>query len=1061
VVGVPVNFKIQSLGINHIALKDLEVGDGIRASHVVATFYPDVLLLKRRLESVRATDVYVNVPEVIRDFTRPGKGKPSKVRKGQATFPPFEVGQINVFNLNVIPADSVDVRVKSVGFSYSMGGHSLRLSRADVRSFKINVLPDLEVDSAFGDMVMRKDTLYLRLSARGRYDTLPLALGDGRMALWTDRDTVVMGYDVGSFEVGGSAVDLKVVGASAEWRLRRTPGRVAFSVRNLYWQDTLEIRDLSGSLVLDSLPNLALEGVKGEVYGGRFRFNLQAESLRTFRGDVEVRGISPGGIFTVSGYTVFSVDLWDTSFIGGGRLDYLRLRVPSMEIGGVDFSVESRGLRRYDFNLLGQFVDVSGYYDVPKDEGMLTFNVEKPLRGISYDRFRLYTFSASGKVEKRRNLVRANFSDLRLWYAVYDTIRIDSVFARDLTLEVNLNDPGDTRSSGEVAVYYSQMDPAVVNMRYSYSPENFYLKGDIRTGSYGRLEVAASGRLPDSVLLHRIKYTHRTVDVSLENITFLYRDTVLLNVPENGLFGGRISGKIGLAKDSTDYRFLDYSELTLENVNPTPIVGTFFPELDVLVDALDLHVKPVGTLSEAEATGRIGVRAFSYGDVQIDSVRSEFRVGRDVIGVNDSYVWIEDSPIEIEVGRYYLPNRTLYVFARTENFPTDRFVPFLLPDSSRLTFELSVSGRVDSPKVLGFLFWTAKGIDLNGNFVKDPKVYAVAEGDRILFPSLKDTNVARLGRGTIHFNGSVGTDLRIDSFSVNLEGAEIQADPDITAVINGSLDITGDLKREVTVTGELTADEVEIFKPLTEMAAGGTSSSPTKPVILYDIRFFAPRRIFLNSTLSSQALTGVLLEIDAELSADLNVQKLSPTLSSISGTLSFLRGNVYIVDKVFRIDRGEIVLYGTGGTVNILSSASFPRITGGGTPDSVKVFVSIEGEIDRPTVRIWSQPYMATGDILALIVGGSNVLGFISRGLKWGLNLTELSIHQTPTSYHLLFGTYITRRIYLKSTLSTAGDYNSVRTLYFVNPNFSIYGERIQEPEGTRYGVGVNFRIRF
>jgi len=946
----------------------------------------------------------VNVPEVIRDFTRPGKGKPSEVRKGQATFPPFEVGQINVFNLNVIPADSVDVRVKSVGFSYSMGGHSLRLSRADVRSFKINVLP---------------------------------ALGDGRMALWTDRDTVVMGYDVGSFEVGGSAVDLKVVGASAEWRLRRTPGRVAFSVRNLYWQDTLEIRDLSGSLVLDSLPNLALEGVKGEVYGGRFRFNLQAESLRTFRGDVEVRGISPGGIFTVSGYTVFSVDLWDTSFIGGGRLDYLRLRVPSMEIGGVDFSVESRGLRRYDFNLLGQFVDVSGYYDVPKDEGMLTFNVEKPLRGISYDRFRLYTFSASGKVEKRRNLVRANFSDLRLWYAVYDTIRIDSVFARDLTLEVNLNDPGDTRSSGEVAVYYSQMDPAVVNMRYSYSPENFYLKGDIRTGSYGRLEMAASGRLPDSVLLHRIKYTHRTVDVSLENITF------------------------GLAKDSTDYRFLDYSELTLENVNPTPIVGTFFPELDVLVDALDLHVKPVGTLSEAEATGRIGVRAFSYGDVQIDSVRSEFRVGRDVIGVNDSYVWIEDSPIEIEVGRYYLPNRTLYVFARTENFPTDRFVPFLLPDSSRLTFELSVSGRVDSPKVLGFLFWTAKGIDLNGNFVKDPKVYAVAEGDRILFPSLKDTNVARLGRGTIHFNGSVGTDLRIDSFSVNLEGAEIQADPDITAVINGSLDITGDLKREVTVTGELTADEVEIFKPLTEMAAGGTSSSPTKPVILYDIRFFAPRRIFLNSTLSSQALTGVLLEIDAELSADLNVQKLSPTLSSISGTLSFLRGNVYIVDKVFRIDRGEIVLYGTGGTVNILSSASFPRITGGGTPDSVKVFVSIEGEIDRPTVRIWSQPYMATGDILALIVGGSNVLGFISRGLKWGLNLTELSIHQTPTSYHLLFGTYITRRIYLKSTLSTAGDYNSVRTLYFVNPNFSIYGERIQEPEGTRYGVGVNFRIRF
>ncbi len=1060
-MGVPVNFRVQSLGINHVVLENLKVGDGIRASHVVATFYPDVLLLKKRLESVRAMDVYVNVPEVIRDFTKPGKGKPSEVREGPATFSPFEVSQVNVFNLNVIPTDSIDVRVRSVGFSYRMGGYSLKLSRASLRSFRISVLPDLEVDSAFGDMVMRRDTLYLRLSAHGRYDTLPLTLGDGRMALWSAGDTVVMRYDVGGFEVQGEVVDVKVLGASVEWRIRKTPGRVQFSVRRLHWQDTLEVKDLSGSLILDSLPDLILENVRGDVYGGRFRFNLQAESLRTFRGDVEVRGISPGGILTVSGYTVFSVDLQDTSFIGGGRLDYLRLREPSMELGGMDFSVESRGLKRYDFNLLGQFVDVWGYYDLSKDVGRLSFNVEKPLRGVSYDRFRLYTFSASGEVEKRGNLVRANLPNLKLWYAVYDTVRIDSLFARDLALEMNLNDPKNLRSSGKILVYYSQMDQAVAKVDYSYSPERFYLKGDVRTGSYGNLEVTASGRVPDSVLLHHLRYTHRTVDVSLENVTFLYGDTVLLSIPENGLFGGRLSGRIGLVKDGTDYRFLDYSELTLKNVNPTPIVGTFFPELDVLVDAFDLYVKPVGTLSEAEATGRIGMRAFSYGDVQIDSVRSEFRISRDVVGVNDAYVWIENSPVEVEVGRYYFPNRTLYIFARARDFPTDRFVPFLLPDSSRLTFELSVSGRVDSPNVLGFIFWTAKGIDLNGNFVKNPKVYAVAEGSRIVFPALKDTNVARLSRGTIHFNGSVRTDLRIDSFSVKLKRAEIQSDPDITAVINGSLDISGDLKREIMVTGELTADEVEIFKPLTEMAAGGTSSSAAKPVILYDIRFFAPRRIFLNSTLSSQALTGVLLEIDAELSADLNVQKLSPTLSSVSGTLSFLRGNVYIVDKVFRIDRGEIVLYGTGGTVNILSSATFPRITGGGIPDSVKVFVSIEGEIDRPTVRIWSQPYMATGDILALIIGGSNVLGFISRGLKWGLNLTELSIQQTPTSYHLLFGTYITHRIYLKSTLSTAGDYNSIRTLYFVNPNFSIYGERIQEPEGTRYGVGVNFRIRF
>lgn len=1053
-------FEVGSLSINHLYLRNLEIGGSVRVRNLLITFYPDALLLRRELETVKAAGIYINVPRMNRELSGKG-GKGGGKKRGPTTYSPFSVRRVVFYGLEMVPSDSLLVKVESGAFSYGMGGPILKASRITLRNFSLNTLPVLTVDSTFGDMVLRRDTLYLRLSAYGRYDTLAVRLENVRMSMWEKRDTTVMDYSVGLAHLSGGRLHLRANDVRARWETWGNPGRLSFAAGEVVWMDTLKVRELAGTARLDSLPSFRLDSIRGRIYGGSFLFNLKSESLRVFRGEARLRSVSPMGLFTVSGYAVFSVDLGDTSLVGGGHLSYLRLRSPLVEMENVDVSVESRGLKRYDFNALGPFAEVVGYYDVSRDEGSMTFNVDRPVRGLEYGRFRLYTFSAKGKVRKRRDRISLSLKELNLWYLLYDTLRIDSIFVRDLRLDMALKNPENLRSEGKVRAFYSGGPNAILSASYSYSRGDYYLSGTLETDTLGRLEVEASGRLLDSTHLSRVAYFNRSVRVVLRDLDVVYRDTVKVLIPSNPLLGGTISGNVLMAKDPVGYRFIDSSRVVLTGVNPTPVFGTFLSDLDVLVDRLDATVVPRGYVEDASVEGKVRVVGFSYGDVPVDSFIAHYRVSREVAGISNASVWLEDHPVRVEVGRYYLPNSTLYVFARAEDFPTDPFLPFLLPDSSRVSFELAVSGKVDSPNVLGYLYWTARSIDLNGNLVKRPKVYAVAEGNRIVLPPLRDSNSARLGKGRVRFNGSIRTNLKIDSLRVDLEHAEVQADPDITAILSGHLNVTGDLRKEVMVVGDLTAEEVEFFKPLTEMASGGTQASASKPILLYDIHIYAPRRIFLNSTLSSQALSGILLEIDAELSADINAQKLTPTLSSVSGNLSFLRGNVYIVDKVFRIDRGEILLYGTSGTVSILSSATFPRMSAGGSSDSVKVFVSIEGEIDRPTVRIWSQPYMATGDILALIVGESNLLGFLSRGLRWELNLTELSIKQTPTSYQLLFGTYITRRIYLKSTLSTTGDYNSIRTLYFVNPNLSIYGERVQDQSGTRYGVGINFRIRF
>ncbi len=1053
-------FQVESLGINHVRLRDIRIGNGIRIRRLFALFYPDALLLRREVEVVKAAGVEVNLPKIVGDFSKKGKGTERK-RKGPTTYSPFAVRRVVFYGLRVIPTDSLLVGVESGSFSYSMGGRTLKLTRAVLHGFRLNVLPELAVDTSFGDMILRRDTLYLRVSAYGRYDTLAFVVGDGRMAMWSKGDTLTFGYSVAHVGMTGRSVRLAADGLRAQWETWRNPGKVTFSVDRVVWMDTLSVEDLSGTAYLDSLPSFRLDSVGGRIYGGRFLFNLRSESLKVFRGDVRLTSVSPMGTFTVGGYAVFALNLGDTSFVGGGHISYLALHHPSVRLRDLDVSVESRDLKRYDFNALGQFTEVSGYYDLQRDEGDVLFNLDRPVRGISYGKFKLYTLSAEGRARKVKDSLSLYLSEVKLWYLLYDTLRIDSLFAEDLSLDVNVKRPEALKSEGKVRIFYSGGPKVELSANYTYSRGLYEVYGKVETDTLGRLEVEVSGRVPDSTHLSRVRYSHRSVKLDLRDLTVIYGDTIKAVLPRNPLFGGSVRGYVVLIKDSLGYRFSDSSVVVLSGINPTPIFGTFFPDLDVLVERLDLTAVPEGYVGDPSIVGRVRILGFSYGDVPIDSFRAEYRVGKDVAGISDASIWLRGHPILIDVGRYYIPNSTLYVFARAENFPTDPFLPFLLPDSSRTSFELAVSGKVDSPNVLGFLYWTAKSIDANGNFIKRPRIYAVAEGNRIVLPALRDTNVASMGRGKVRFNGVIRTDLKVESLKVELEHAEVQADPDITAVLSGYLSLSGDLRREIMVSGDLTAEEVEFFKPITEMASGGTQASASKPVILYDIHIYAPRRIFLNSTLSSQALSGLLLEIDAELSADINAQKLTPTLSSVSGTLSFLRGNVYIVDKVFRIDRGEIMLYGSSGTVSILSSATFPRMSAGGATDSVKVFVSIEGEIDKPTVRIWSQPYMATGDILALIVGESSILGFLSRGLKWGLNFKELSIRQTPTSYQLLFGTYITRRIYLKSTLSTTGDYNSVRTLYFVNPRLSIYGERIQEQSGTRYGVGINFRIRF
>ena len=108
---------------------------------------------------------------------------------------------------------------------------------------------------------------------------------------------------------------------------------------------------------------------------------------------------------------------------------------------------------------------------------------------------------------------------------------------------------------------------------------------------------------------------------------------------------------------------------------------------------------------------------------------------------------------------------------------------------------------------------------------------------------------------------------------------------------------------------------------------------------------------------------------------------------------------------------------------------------------------------------------MSSSELIYMLLGrqGGLISALIGTGLRRGLRVQELSIKRMGDVSQLIFGTYIGKNLYIRYLSNRIGEtnYRSIRTQYFINNNISIYGERLEDEYGTKYGTGVNIRIRF
>ena len=1058
-IKVPVKGEVEFISLNSAKLKDISIGNGIRAKEIYIHYYLDKLLLYRTVDYIKGYGVYVDIPSVMEDFTKE-KGE-EKARK-KPNLPFFSVERVEFEDFTLKSSEDLEIWAFGWEFLFNMGGDRIELKRISLNA--IDIPPLVFVDGANGEFSFDFDTLKVfSQKLTGYIDTLRFSTDGFSLNYPVQEDTpnIFMHIKSGTLGIMGTK------NAKIKWKFFNNLGDMFFETDSIWYSDIFA-KNTRGNIDLKSYPEIFVNA-SGEIFNGKFETSVFVDSSLSIVGSAFAYNISPMPNVRITGKANFEVDKSQIS-VKGYISDFYNSE-PEFTLNDVYFSVKSPDFSDYSYKVFNDFININGWYKLKSEDFYAKFYLRKPTRIVSFGNLRVFTFEGDGEVMKMGRELSLYIKKGEGWYAVIDTFRVDEVSVKDFWVITDFYSPNVKNTFLRGFFVAKTSHPETLNISGNIDYGSGDIKGYInfKTAKFGDGRVYITGHISDTnnlkITLDSLYYSYKNLDIKVYGISYsLDTSGIKVILPQNNLLNGSLQGELSLnRKTDTLSGFLKG-----DNISISRIIPIFFPEADFYLDTINADLVFSGTTDDPIVSGSIKTSSVVFQDMVLDSTDLNATISKDRITLENSKIWTGENPLFVEILKIFFDNRVIYGHIYTEGWNTDNILSFLMPESSYVNANIWLAGTIDNPDIMGQAFWTAKSVEINGNTIPRPKIHMIFDSKKITLIPRNDTNVIYLGGGRVEIGGNISTNGNIDSLVLNLRNAYINLDNETSARLSGNLVVSGNIYSQIFVRGEIFSHEVYFAKPLSELAAPPQQKSQ-KPIILYDIHFSAPRRLFINSPIYSQAFSSVVMEIDAEVSADITLQKVSPVSAMNYGYLEIIRGSVYVLDKVFNIDKGYIELYGNDGNINISSSTTILKSINdtllGNTYDSVNVFVNITGSISKPKVEIWSQPYMSTGEIVALILGrqGGLVSALIGTGLRKGLRIQEFSIKNAGDISQLIFGTYMGKNLYIRYLSNKVGqsNYNSLRTQYFIRNNLSIYGERLEDEGENKYGVGVSVRIRF
>jgi len=305
-----------------------------------------------------------------------------------------------------------------------------------------------------------------------------------------------------------------------------------------------------------------------------------------------------------------------------------------------------------------------------------------------------------------------------------------------------------------------------------------------------------------------------------------------------------------------------------------------------------------------------------------------------------------------------------------ENGTMSALFPGMIQESKgELEMKLRVGDTWKNPNLSGTLVLSRAGLYLPraGIHLSDLKLAAHFERDRITV----DSYSGRSGQGTINGTATVFLkDWKPASYQGTVRGNQFQFVylPELQVQGSPRFDFTGNMEK-VTVRGDLLISDLTV--------AGRETPPPIRPsedVVVVDALRKKERPLPLDLDVKIKVAFGdrvyvKMAGIDARLDGTVDVTMTSLDDIRGKGEIRVVKGSYKAYGVNLEITKGRI--YFTGGPI------SQPRldIIALRTVKEISAGVIVVGSINRPIIRLYSEPAMADSDIMGYMVLGQPLSG--------------------------------------------------------------------------------------
>ncbi len=546
-------------------------------------------------------------------------------------------------------------------------------------------------------------------------------------------------------------------------------------------------------------------------------------------------------------------------------------------------------------------------------------------------------------------------------------------------------------------------------------------------------------------------------------------DTLILD----GSSGMEISAYLSLTDDSLD-AFIEIDSFDLEIFE-----ATFYQDQNIN-GVLSLRIDISGSISEPEAKISMRTGYCYFEPFFVDSINFNADLCREWININKFQIGTNGKISDITG---IIPFNSEDSIDLDLNFNDIGLWPLIFisdiisPIDGTLDGNLHVGGNFDDIRING----NAKLSDASIYVIILEQIVNDISGSLYFFEDSLSLSLSGVNSGgEIEFSGYMlffkGFTEFQSHFKALFENITMSGIDGVLADITGNIDIDIDTMNVIDITGDVKINQAHLSVP------SETQQSQTDIILPnMDIRIDGSEgEIWFTSDFAEANLIG-----------NLHISSFNNLLET-KGELSVIRGNIYYLDRTFRIIEGKLFILSSGNKINGVIEIkgettiryNIPSDESSPERNTVKIYIEIKGEIYAPEFILSSDPKMSQQDIASLLTFNTTFSNIASistvasavpdRALNYllrtqifsklersiGLDIINIETEFGPTnSAKLTLGKYLTNSFYVEYRKDVLNNTNSEISLqYNIWKNASFILEREQE---SIFGLGFKLIWRY